>query len=67
MGRGPCSFRQTDVTRAIKAVIAAGVEVARVEIEPDGRISVVSKGIARQDDQEQSAEGEEVNEWDSIL
>jgi hypothetical protein len=66
MGRGPCSFRQSDLTRAVKALVAAGVEVARVEIEP-GRISIVPKGTGGQDDQEQSAECEEVNEWDGIL
>ena len=38
--RGPCSFRKRDVTRAIQAVIAAGIE-GRVEIEPHGKIVIV--------------------------
>jgi hypothetical protein len=32
MPRGPSTFRQRDVTAAIKAARAAGVEVARVEV-----------------------------------
>ena len=38
--RGPCTFRKRDVTRAIQAVMATGVE-GRVEIEPNGRIAIV--------------------------
>ena len=38
--RGPLSFKKTDVTRAIQAVLAAGREIARVEIGKDGSIKV---------------------------
>jgi hypothetical protein len=41
MTRRPCTFRQTDVKRAVKAVRAAGVEVARVQVGKDGTIVVV--------------------------
>jgi hypothetical protein len=43
MARGPCTFRQRNVTAAVKAVVAAGVEVARVEVDTDGKIVVVTK------------------------
>ena len=48
MSRAPSTFRQSDVTRAVRATVLAGVEVARVEIDKDGRIVIVSKtGEAR--------------------
>ena len=42
MARAPSTFRQQDVTRAVKAVTAAGVDIARVEIARDGRIVIVT-------------------------
>jgi hypothetical protein len=41
MSRRPCLFRETDLSRAIRAVLAAGLNVARAEITKDGVISVV--------------------------
>ncbi len=41
MSHHPSRFRQTDLKRAVKAVRAAGVEIARVEIGKDGLIVVV--------------------------
>ncbi len=42
MARGSCTFKQGDVTKAVKAVVAAGVNVARVEIDKNGRIVVIA-------------------------
>jgi hypothetical protein len=42
MSRGPCTFRQRAVTKAVKAVAAAGVQVGQVEIDKDGKIVVVA-------------------------
>jgi hypothetical protein len=41
MVRGPCTFRQRDVTAAVKAVVDAGVSIARVEVDKEGKVSIV--------------------------
>ena len=41
MARGSSSFRQQDVTRALRATVAAGIEVQRIEIDKDGKIILV--------------------------
>ena len=43
MARIPSSFRQADVTKAVKAVATAGVGIARVEIGRDGKIVIVTQ------------------------
>ncbi len=43
MARAPSTFRQQDVTRAVKAVAAAGVHIVRVEIDQAGKIVVVTQ------------------------
>jgi hypothetical protein len=58
MSRGRHAFRQTDVTRAIKAAVAAGVEIGRVEVDKDGRIVVIPKGACA---------APEPNPWDRAI
>jgi hypothetical protein len=41
MSRGPHRFKQADVTRAVRAVTAAGVEVREVVVGTDGAIRVI--------------------------
>jgi len=60
MARGPQTFRQRDVAAAIKAARQAGIEIARVKIEKDGTITVVS-GAAP------AAALPPANEWDEVL
>ena len=41
--RRPSKFKKTDVTRVAKAVLAAGLDIARVEIEPiTGKITIMT-------------------------
>lgn len=50
-------FKQADVTRATKGVIAAGVAVGRVEIDRNGKIVVMaSAAVAEQGAIEGSAD-----------
>jgi hypothetical protein len=62
MSRGPSTFRQRDLTRAVKAVVAAGLRVAGVKVNAQGDIEVVTAREAKQDDP-----GNAVNEWDEGL
>lgn len=50
MSGKPASFKQADVTRAVRAAKAAGIEVGRVEVFPNGRIAVYAAGSAAVDD-----------------
>ena len=59
MSRGTHTFRQGDVTKALKGAQNAGLEVQRVEIEA-GKI-VVFAGRPDQRPGERSA-----NEWDDV-
>jgi hypothetical protein len=60
MARAPSTFRQNDVTRAIKATKAAGVDIARIEIAKDGRIIIITPVEAAQ------IGAEEENSWDGV-
>jgi hypothetical protein len=67
MSRAPCTFRQRDVTAAIKAVVAAGLTVARVRIGRDGSIEVVPK--ADDDDPPAGTDGQPAggpSEWEGF-
>jgi hypothetical protein len=59
MPRAPSTFRQQDVTRAVKAVAAAGVDIARVEIDKAGKITIIAGELG--DGRAGS------NEWDAVL
>ena len=41
MSRGRCSFRESDVRRAVRAIEATGKEIAAVEISAEGKIRIV--------------------------
>jgi hypothetical protein len=61
MSRAPRTFKQTDVTRMVKAVAAAGVEIARVEVDRGGKIVIIAGKPGEAID---TANGE--NEWDRL-
>ena len=39
-------FKQADVTRAVRGVVEAGMRVGRVEIDPSGKIVILSESAA---------------------
>jgi hypothetical protein len=63
MSRGQQTFKQRDVTKAIKATVKAGIPVERVEIDKNGKIVIVTakaEGAVNWDNPEK-------NEWDGVL
>lgn len=56
--RRPCTFKKTDLTRAVKALLAAGITIARVEFDP----ATGKFGIRVTDDSDAQAPP---NEWDN--
>jgi hypothetical protein len=57
MSKRSAIFRQADLSRALEGVKKAGLDVARVEIDPSGKIIVVAGKPERV-----SAN----NEWDAV-
>jgi hypothetical protein len=49
------------VTRAVKAVAAAGVHIARIEIDKSGKIVIITA-----DPTDQLSQIPEANEWDRV-
>jgi hypothetical protein len=42
MARSPLLFRQSDLVRALKGAKAAGMKVSKVQIDADGKITVMA-------------------------
>jgi hypothetical protein len=57
VARVPAIFRKTDLRKAVEAVVAAGQAVARVEIDPNGKIVIVTVGELQR---------REENSWDRV-
>lgn len=52
------SFKQSDVTRAIKGVANAGMHVGRIEITSNGKIVILSQA---------TAQNQMDNPWDEVI
>lgn len=61
MARGACTFRQRDLSAAIKAVAAAGMDVRSVEVDKDGKIVI----HAAKPEDRAGSEAAAANEWDA--
>jgi hypothetical protein len=61
MSRRQAAFRQSDVTKAVRAVIAAGLSVAGVKVSAQGDIEVVTGDERVHDSPPQGG-----NEWDRL-
>ena len=44
MANRAATVKQSDLTRCVKGVLAAGVQVARVLVRPDGCVEIFAKG-----------------------
>jgi hypothetical protein len=65
VARGACAFKQRDLTRAIRAVTAAGLVVAGVKISAQGEIEVVTGKSEAQDSKPQDDLDGELQEWEA--
>jgi hypothetical protein len=61
MSRRQAAFRQSDVTKVVRAIIAAGLRVAGVKVSAQGDIEVVTGDERVHDSPPQGG-----NEWDRL-
>lgn len=60
MARAPLKFKQSDIVRAVNAVRAAGLVVARTKIGLDGSIELFHGN-------DNTPPAKSANEWDEVL
>jgi hypothetical protein len=63
MSRGQQTFKQRDVTKALKAAVKAGIAIERFEIDKNGKIVIVTAKAKDALNENYS----EKNEWDGAL
>jgi hypothetical protein len=65
MARAPSAFRQSDLTKMVKAFLAAGLRVTGGKFNPQsGQIEVVTETERAQDSASTQTKSE--NEWDRV-
>lgn len=57
MGRRAVAFTEDSVSRAIRAVKKAGIEIRTIRVEPDGAVVINSEGELTEKDVADSARG----------
>jgi hypothetical protein len=62
VARGVATFKQSDLTRALKGAKAAGLEVARIKIANDGTIEI----DAGKPSEIGAGNSQGANEWDEL-
>jgi hypothetical protein len=62
VSRGAARFTQRDLTKAVKAVVAAGQPVVSVRVEKDGAIIVTVGGA----DKTEAARNAAGNSWETL-
>lgn len=65
MPRSPSTFRQADLTRAVRGVRNAGVEVRRAEIGKDGKIVIIIGDTGDVNDINERTPDDELERWRS--
>jgi len=63
MGRRPCTFKEADFTRAVKAARKAGLEIAGVKVSREGDITIVAGKPSEANDARQAET--EKDEWNT--
>jgi hypothetical protein len=59
MARGTCTFRKRDLTQALKGARAAGIKIARCEIDREGKIVVIA-------DNGTSRDNSKLRDWEDV-
>ena len=60
MGKGPCTFKEADVTRAFKAAKKAGIDV-QIEVDLERKRMMIKPVKA-----DETGNGTTKNDWDAI-
>lgn len=61
MARGPCTFKQSDVTRAVKSAQAAGLIVSQITLDREGHIVMTTQPQA------DKVPAAQLKNWDGVV